>query len=434
LAHRVSSKYAACDARGRGACATAQRDAGRISIALGQLTLAAWVGLLLAHDLAPQSGFGPAERAASTLGAAIAGAFGFVLPVVLGMFPRLAPGLMSLPRPTAREGLPAAAAGTATALVAMAWLVTGEPVLLPLVGAAASAAGATLIATVVRLARRPRRELPIAARAPFAAIRKPADLCLAAALLYLTLGGALFALAMAPALGASIDLGILFPGPLHLVTAGFIVLMVFGIGLRMFSAFSGRDAPPRAAWAIALLGVPAPAGIAWGLATAPANYALVAACGAAALAAACTFAATVLVMRANQRRPRAAWWLLTAAALMLVAGEGLGVLFGAVPYQHLALAPVHAQFNLLGFAALMIFGVLFEFSGGAPAVPGRATPGIAIAALWPAALALRLAGVAAGVHVLSALGALILAGSLVAAVWDAHPRRRRRPAPPPEGP
>jgi hypothetical protein len=344
------------------------------------------------------------------------------------MFPRLAPGLMALPRPTFREGVPAAGAGTATALLSLAWLVTGEPLLLPCVGLAASAAGLTLLTTVVRLARRPSRELPIAARAPFAAIRKPADLCLGAGLLYLTVGGALFAVATDLDLGASIGMRLLFPGPLHLVTAGFIVLMVFGIGLRMFSAFSGRDAPPRAAWAIAVLGVPAPAGIAIGLSMWPPDYVVVAASGACALAAACTFAGVVLVMRANQRRPRAAWWLLTAAALMLVAGETLGVLFGVFPYEYSRLTPIHAQFNLLGFAALMIFGVLFEFSGGAPAMPGRLTPGIAIAFLWPAALSLRLAGAWGEVQALSAVGSLILAGSLAAAVWDAHPRGpRKRP-------
>lgn len=392
---------------------------------MGQVTLAAWVVLLLAFDLAPDANFGPAVRANSTVGAAVAGVFGFVLPVVLGMFPRLAPGLMALPRPTFREGVPAAAAGTGTGLISLAWVLTGEPLLLAAVGLAAATCGATLMATILRLRRRPARELRIAARAPFAAIRRPADLCLVAALVYLMVGGALFAAATNRDLGAAVGLQLLFPAPLHLITAGFIVLMVFGIGLRMFSAFSGRDAPRAAAWAIAALGVPAPAGIALGLGLWPPDYTIVALSGTAALAAACTFAATVLVMRANQRRPRAAWWLITAAALMLVCGESLGVVFGAFPFEYFRLTPVHAQMNLLGFAALMIFGVLFEFSGGAPAMPGRVTPGIAIAGLWPAALFLRLGGYFWGLPELATFGSLIIVGSLAAAVWDAHPRGPR---------
>jgi len=408
--------------------APTRRDPGWIAVAAGQLTLAVWVVLLAYRDLAGPTTFVPAVLAGSTTGAAVVGVFGFVLPVVLGMFPRLAPGLLGLPRPRYGESLPPALVGLAVSALSLAWLATASGALLTLVAVSGAAAALTLVATIARLGARPRRELRVAATAPFARVRTPANLCLGAGLAYLAVGSALVAVATQPDLRRATGFAGTLAGPLHLVTAGFIVLTVFGIGLRMFSAFSGTQPRPAVAWAVAALGVPAPAGLAFALAGTPPDWRLVAAFGAMALGAASVFAGAVLHMRAHQRRPRAAWWLLAAAAVMLVVGESLGVLFGVDP-AWLYLAPVHAQINLLGFAALMIFGVLFELSGAAPARPGRVSAGVAVAAVWPLALLLRLAGYVAGSEPAVAASSLLIAGSLAAAIWDAHPRRGRPPPP-----
>ncbi|HKZ60218.1 MAG TPA: hypothetical protein VJ547_10295, partial [Candidatus Thermoplasmatota archaeon] len=76
------------------------REPSWISVAVAQTTLVVWLAALAGGD------FGKADpgthpilvRAASRDGAAVAGLFGFVVPVVFGMFPRLAPGLLGLPR------------------------------------------------------------------------------------------------------------------------------------------------------------------------------------------------------------------------------------------------------------------------------------------------------------------------------------------------
>lgn len=401
------------------------REPSWLAVAAGQVSLGLWLFLLLLRDLLPLADGAPLSTAASPTGAAAMGVFGFAVPVILGMFPRLGPGLLGLAHPSRRAAFVPAGLGVAVACCAVGWTFTEHPWLLAAAGAFASAGGAALMATIFALKRGPKEGLAVARAPPFGRISKPGNLLLGAGLLYLIAGAALLALvAAAPAAAAAWGLPPSIRWPLHLLTVGFIATTVFGIGTRMFSAFSGTQAPPAAVWVIALCGVPAPAGIAAGLALGDAR--LVALSGALALTAAVAFCGTVAWLGARQRRRRRAWYLMLAASLMLVAGECLGLLFALDP-AFLVLAAVHGQINTLGFAGLMIFGVLFELSGGRAARPDAFTPGISLAFVWPAALALRTVGTWYGVPAMSAVADVALLGTLVLAAMDAHPASPRGP-------
>jgi hypothetical protein len=244
-------------------------------------------------------------------------------------------------------------------------------------------------------------------------------------MLYLVLGSVLFAISTEPSLSLATGIAPRLGSPLHLLTAGFLVLTAFGVGLRMFAAFSAAEPPPAAAWVLVVFGVPAPAGIAIGISYT--SNALLAVSAASALAAAATFLVVILHYWRRQRRRRAAWWLLVAAAAMLVAGEALGGLFAFDPRLRVNLIAVHAQVNVIGFGGLLIFGVLFALSGGRAARPGTIPPGISIAVVWPAALGLRLVGAALGLSALAAAGAIAILATLVLAARDARPPGTRVP-------
>ena len=406
--------------------APAPRDPSWVALAAGQATLAVWLGLLLAADGLGAGSSVVLARAVSPTGAAALGVFGFAVPAVFGMFPRLAPGLLGLPRTPPAAHLAAAGAGAAMSALALAWVAVGDFALVGIQGLAAAGGGGLLVSLVARGRRARRDDLPIAPPSPRAAL--PGNAMLGAALAYLIGGGtALAAVALAPAAVAGAGLAVTLAWPLHLVTVGFLALAVFGVGTRMFASFASREAPAAAVWAVAAPGIAAPAGIAWGLARF--DFPAVALFGAVALAAAAAFAALVLWMWRHQaRRRRAAWFLLVAGSLSLVAGETMGALFGLRPGL-IAYAGIHAQTNVLGFAGLTIFGVLFMLSGREAARPDTMFGGAWIALLWPAAIALRAIAALAGLPAPAVLADAVLLGSYLVAARASHPRRRAPAAP-----
>ncbi len=400
------------------------REPSGVALGAAQLVLLVWLALLTAADQLGAQSFEAGARAASPTGAAVLGALGFVVPAVLAMFPRLAPGLLGLGRPPRKLAIAASAVGGAMGGAALLWAATGAAEFVGAQGVLGFAGGLMLVATVV-LGRRARRtDLPLAP--PSAHVALPANLLVVGALAYLLAGCALLAVvAFFPGPTAAMGLAPSVVWPLHLVTAGFAALAVFGIGVRMFGAFAGVEAPPAAVWVIAAAGLTAPLGIAAGLARY--DYGMVAIFGSVGLVASGTFAGVVLWMgRAHTRRFRPAWYLLLAGALSLVAGEALGALFGASPGL-LGYAALHGQTNILGFAGLTVFGVLFFLSGGDGARPDVIAPGVWIAALWPAALALRAIGTVAGTPPAVVLADAVLLASYLVAARTVHPRRPGRP-------
>ncbi len=328
------------------------REPSWIAVAAAQTTLVVWLAAVTLGDLARGD---PAAhpvfvRATSRDGAAVAGLFGFVVPVVFGMAPRLAPGLLGLPRLGRVETRLPPALGAFLSALSLLWLLTGVSALLPALPLL-SLAGAVCLLSALASAR---RERPASLPTVGPAIQLPARLLLGAALLHLAVGSALLlALAAAPDPSSGTRPETLALWPLHLLTAGFVVLMVFGVGARMFASFSGVEPPAAALWLVLGCGAAAPAGLAVGLKSFDLPW--IAAFGILALAAAVTFASLVLFMWVrHRRRRRKAWYLIIASSLTLVAGEALAVAFALDPRGFL-LAPVHGEINTVGFAGLMIF-------------------------------------------------------------------------------
>lgn len=67
-------------------------------------------------------------------------------------------------------------------------------------------------------------------------------------------------------------------------------------------------------------------------------------------------------------------WLMRMAVVYLAIGVALGVGMGAS--HNVALAPLHAHLNLLGFVVMMLAGLWFR------AVPAAASSGLARAYFW----------------------------------------------------
>lgn len=398
------------------------REPSWISVAVAQTTLVVWLAALAGGD------FGKADpgthpilvRAASRDGAAVAGLFGFVVPVVFGMFPRLAPGLLGLPRLGRLSTRLPPTVGAVLSACALLWLLTGEAALLPALPLLALAGAFALISAMAGARRLRANGLPTVGPA----VQLPARLLLAAALVHLAAGSALlFAVAASPDGFTGLRPTTLSLWPLHLLTAGFVVLTVFGVGVRMFASFSGVEPPAAAVWIMLVCGALAPTGLALSLERFSLTW--IALFGTIAAAAAVTFAALVLFMWVrHRRRRRKAWYLIIAAALTLVAGESLAVAFALDP-RGWALAPVHGEINTVGFAGLMIFGVLFELSAGRAARPDVLSPGHAIAFAWPAGLAMRALGYFFLAPALAGVGDLLILGALLLAARDAHPRGPR---------
>lgn len=386
---------------------------------MAQTTLLVWLAALTVGDLGRGDPRAPQAfvRASSRDGAAVLGLFGFVIPVVLGMFPRLAPGLLGLPRLGRFQARVPPSLGAVLSACALLWLLTGEAALLPVLPLLSLAGAVALISAMGSARARRPASLPTVGPA----VQLPARLLLAASLLHLAVGSALlFAVSAVPDPVTGLGTTTLSLWPLHLLTAGFVVLTVFGVGARMFASFSGVNPPARAVWLVLVMGAAAPSALAFGIKSF--NLPWIAAAGTLAMAAAIAFASLVLYMWVGHRtRRRKAWFLIIASSLMLVGGEAMAVGFALDP-RGMVLAPVHGEVNTVGFAGLMIFGVLFELSGGAAAKPGVFSPGILIAFAWPVGLALRALGFALLAPPLAGLGDALILGTLILAALEAHPR------------
>ena len=72
---------------------------------------------------------------------------------------------------------------------------------------------------------------------------------------------------------------------------------------------------------------------------------------------------------------------LLLAAIMLTAGVGLGIRMGIV--HDFSLAPVHAHINLVGWASLALFGIVYRLY---PAMAGSRLAGLHFIVAAPAAI------------------------------------------------
>lgn len=72
---------------------------------------------------------------------------------------------------------------------------------------------------------------------------------------------------------------------------------------------------------------------------------------------------------------------LLLAAIMLTAGVGLGIRMGIV--HDFSLAPVHAHINLVGWASLALFGIVYRLY---PAMAGSRLAGLHFILAAPAAI------------------------------------------------
>lgn len=197
--------------------------------------------------------------------------------------------------------------------------------------------------------RRPRRRAPPSAPAP-AVDRRALPLTMAAPL-YLLASAAVLFLGSLP-----VPCPLSFASGLHLYTAGFVALMVFGVGLHLFPRFAGSAPSPRLARLLQATALPAPAGLSLFL-NGPAP--LLAAFAFLFAVAAATFLALLVQVwqRAARRRPFYRFNL--AAACLLQVGVAFGVAFALVPATRLW-TPTHGLVNLFGFAGLMVLGVTHE--------------------------------------------------------------------------
>ncbi|MBI4361801.1 MAG: hypothetical protein HY558_01365, partial [Euryarchaeota archaeon] len=182
-------------------------------------------------------------------------------------------------------------------------------------------------------------------KSPRKRVDRWARVATAATLPYLLAGSAGLAAAYA---------GILpYPAALHLYTAGFIALMVFGAGYHLLPRFTGVVPPPRLAALNILLALPGPALIALTI-TGPRGLFHPAA-GLEATAG-LLFAGFILhsLLRTERRHPSYLFYAASAASLIL--GVLLGVAF-SLRVEWRIYTPLHAWVNLLGFAGFMIVGV-----------------------------------------------------------------------------
>ncbi|WP_411966027.1 hypothetical protein [Haloferax sp. YSMS24] len=153
-----------------------------------------------------------------------------------------------------------------------------------------------------------------------------------------------------------------FPRITHLLAAGFVVLLVFTLGVRLAPRFLGVPAP-RALTAVVLpAGAVGPGLVAIGLSSGPVFVA-----GAVAEAVAFVgFAALYLVVFLQSDRRRIGSESVLAGVLSGVAGVtigltvALGPLVGLPPFSAAAVQ-AHLQLNLLGFLGLVVVGFALMF-------------------------------------------------------------------------
>ncbi|AFK20931.1 hypothetical protein E6P09_17400 (plasmid) [Haloferax mediterranei ATCC 33500] len=152
------------------------------------------------------------------------------------------------------------------------------------------------------------------------------------------------------------------PRVTHLLAAGFVVLLVFTLGVRLAPRFLGVPAPKVPTGIVLLTGAVGPALIAFGLTS---RSVLVA--GALAEAVAFVgFTAVYLVIYLRSDRRRVGSGSILVGTVSGVFGVAIGVtvavgpLFGLQPFS-LGMVQTHLQLNLFGFLGLVIVGFAVQF-------------------------------------------------------------------------
>ncbi len=398
----------------------------RLAMGSGLAWLSAWAVLQLERAAVEALGTGgtPALRAGGLVPQFLLPAFGFVGLMIFGMAQHFVP--LFAGRATYSPRLVMAQVVVADAAVGL--LLAGALAAVPAAEQAGFAlwflASLMFLASILLTLRRPAtRRRPFEGRPAFRAVDRRAIPLTAASALYLPVSAAAFLAQSLPQTGFSFGPDLAAPSALHLYTLGFIVLMVFGVALHLYSRFLGTPASARGATAMVVLGVASPVGIVLAI-TDPGLGALFPASAAAEALAAFVFIGVLVRMylRSGKRRP--AFRYAAGSLAFLGLGIALGVGFAVDPSLR-AYAPVHGWVNLLGFAGLMILGILQEtvpaylHRGHAAALRAGTVHLAAIVAglsVHLAGMALAIGGSPLGAW-LSVLGLAVLAPALVSVAW-----------------
>lgn len=146
---------------------------------------------------------------------------------------------------------------------------------------------------------------------------------------------------------------------LHLALPGFVILTILAVGTRIFPRFTGKTLPGSLLLVIALPASVAPALLALNLAAGTPPLLVGASLEAAALS---VFAIALLWMAATSKRKRPSFAAYGAAALSLLSGVALGLLFAIDPSSR-AQAPLHGFLNMFGFVGLIAIGASIDIYG-----------------------------------------------------------------------
>lgn len=201
------------------------------------------------------------------------------------------------------------------------------------------------------------------------------------------------------------------PRTTHLLAAGTAGLLVFALGFRLLPRFT-VETPPRPLVAVVLpAGAVGPALLATYLGTGP--WFLVGAL--LETVAVVGFAVAVGVLFVRSDRQRVGFYGVLAGAASSVVAAGLGVWF-AVAGPSPALVAAHLRLNLLGFLALTIVGITYQFYppaiGSLPGTSDRTA--LASIGGLTAGLGLQVVGLASGTELVTTMGtALSLGGALL---------------------
>lgn len=198
------------------------------------------------------------------------------------------------------------------------------------------------------------------------------------------------------------------PRASHLLAAGVGVLLVLGVGFRLFPRFLAAR-PPRGLPTVALAaGAVGPVLLALGVPSGP----LLVAGAVAETVAVVGFAASFLVLFARTERDRVGFYGVATGAVAGLVGVGIGLQF-ALGTLDSALVAVHLRVNLLGFLGLTIVGAAYQFYP--PAVgtfPGASDrTALASIALVAAGLAVETLGLVASTEMRIAGHLLALVGT-----------------------
>lgn len=197
------------------------------------------------------------------------------------------------------------------------------------------------------------------------------------------------------------------PRASHLLAAGVGVLLVLGVGFRLFPRFLTAR-PPRLLPPVALLaGAVGPLLLALGVPTGP----LLLVGSVVETVAIVGFAGTFLVLFGRSDRRRVGFYGVAAGAVAGLLGVGLGLQFAFVGLDA-ALVALHLRVNLLGFLGLTIMGAAYQFYPPAVGTFPGASDRTALASigLVAAGLGVEVAGVAGGRAVTTAGRLLALVG------------------------